>query len=192
MTSTFGRRAGSRVLDFVNTLDWRDAPARRVELVPTAGALASWARHVDFPDSDARGIRLARHQALAVGLREVLATLFRAVADRRALPASALGTVTRWTRAAWRHRELTATDAVPVWRWSATTAPAARVLYALALEAADLLLSPDRDRIHVCAGEGCGWLFVDRSKAGRRRWCNMAACGNRAKVRDYRERVARG
>jgi predicted RNA-binding Zn ribbon-like protein len=48
------------------------------------------------------------------------------------------------------------------------------------------------ERLRLCAGTDCAWLFVDRSKAGRRRWCDMAVCGNKAKSRRFnaRERKA--
>jgi predicted RNA-binding Zn ribbon-like protein len=86
---------------------------------------------------------------------------------------------------------LTSHQASAAWQWSAGTSGADRTLFTIALDACDLLLSPSRSRIRVCEGAGCGWFFIDRSKAGRRRWCNMAVCGNRVKVRSYRERVAR-
>jgi predicted RNA-binding Zn ribbon-like protein len=40
--------------------------------------------------------------------------------------------------------------------------------------------------IRMCADVRCGWLFLDPS--GRRRWCEMAVCGNRAKARRYTQR----
>ena len=43
-----------------------------------------------------------------------------------------------------------------------------------------------RGRVRECAGAGCGRLFVDTSKAARRRWCSMESCGNRAKVQRHR------
>jgi len=46
----------------------------------------------------------------------------------------------------------------------------------------------DTDRFRVCANDGCRWVFEDSSRGGRRRWCDMATCGNRAKVRRYRSR----
>ncbi|MGE5829869.1 MAG: CGNR zinc finger domain-containing protein [Micromonosporaceae bacterium] len=42
----------------------------------------------------------------------------------------------------------------------------------------------------ACPGEICGWLFAD--PRGRRRWCSMAWCGNRAKARRYARRHAPG
>ena len=44
------------------------------------------------------------------------------------------------------------------------------------------------DRIRICANDTCRWLFYDESRAGRRRWCDMATCGNRAKARRHRAR----
>jgi predicted RNA-binding Zn ribbon-like protein len=44
-------------------------------------------------------------------------------------------------------------------------------------------------RVGRCPGHGCGWLFTDTR--GRRRWCSMAVCGNRAKVRRHAERNPR-
>ncbi|MFI4995137.1 MAG: CGNR zinc finger domain-containing protein [Hyphomicrobiales bacterium] len=40
-----------------------------------------------------------------------------------------------------------------------------------------------------CANEKCLWMFVDESKSGTRRWCQMSACGNRAKARRHYSRI---
>ncbi|HEX9767154.1 MAG TPA: CGNR zinc finger domain-containing protein, partial [Nitriliruptorales bacterium] len=45
------------------------------------------------------------------------------------------------------------------------------------------------ERIKVCASETCQWLFNDVSRTGRRRWCDMATCGNRAKAARHRARA---
>ncbi|MEU5885798.1 CGNR zinc finger domain-containing protein [Streptomyces sp. NPDC047461] len=44
------------------------------------------------------------------------------------------------------------------------------------------LLSAAPDRIRGCAHEACVLHFFDTSRNGTRRWCSMAACGNRAKA----------
>jgi len=193
VASVFGRSSGSQALDFVNTLDWRDDPAQRVELLPTARALSAWTLHAGLPGAAAGGIRHERQRTRAVRLREALAEIFRAAAERRTPPSPARTALTRWTQQAWRHRELSDDGRGGLcWRWQGRTDPVDRILFELVLDAGALLVSPERDRVRVCAGEGCGWFFVDRSHAGRRRWCSMAACGNRAKVREYRERVTHG
>jgi predicted RNA-binding Zn ribbon-like protein len=60
--------------------------------------------------------------------------------------------------------------------------------------AAQLLASDDAARIHVCAAPDCGWVYVDRSRNGLRRWCQMETCGTREKSRRRyrRERRATG
>jgi predicted RNA-binding Zn ribbon-like protein len=52
----------------------------------------------------------------------------------------------------------------------------------------DLLTKGRLERLKRCPGPGCGWLFLDHSKNGSRRWCAMATCGNRTKGRRHRAR----
>jgi predicted RNA-binding Zn ribbon-like protein len=59
---------------------------------------------------------------------------------------------------------------------------------AIAGSLAHYLAEHDLDRLGVCASETCGWVFVDRSPGGRRRWCDMGTCGNRDKVARHRAR----
>jgi predicted RNA-binding Zn ribbon-like protein len=54
--------------------------------------------------------------------------------------------------------------------------------------AAQNLLELDRDRIRACAGHDCVLHFYDTSRAGKRQWCSMASCGNRAKARRHYQR----
>lgn len=59
--------------------------------------------------------------------------------------------------------------------------------------AADIAGAPgDWRRLKVCEAHDCRWAFYDRSPAGRRRWCDMAVCGSRAKMRAYRAKRAGG
>lgn len=44
------------------------------------------------------------------------------------------------------------------------------------------LLRTHPERIRACAHEACILHFFDTSRNGTRRWCSMAACGNRAKA----------
>ncbi len=54
--------------------------------------------------------------------------------------------------------------------------------FAIAVDAVSLLSDGERlARLVRCPGHECGWLFLDRT--GRRRWCSMAACGSREKMR---------
>ena len=44
------------------------------------------------------------------------------------------------------------------------------------------------ERVKVCASDTCQWIFYDGSRTSRRRWCDMATCGNRAKAARHRAR----
>ena len=48
------------------------------------------------------------------------------------------------------------------------------------------------ERVKACRDEGCEWAFYDRSRNRSGVWCDMAVCGNRTKVRAYRERKPQG
>ena len=62
------------------------------------------------------------------------------------------------------------------------------LLAELAREGVSLLGGDFQDRIRQCEGPPCAVLFVDTSRKGDRRWCSMSACGNKAKVAEYRRR----
>lgn len=70
------------------------------------------------------------------------------------------------------------------WGWTRDPGAVVRRLFPPAWSAAQLLASEERHRLKCC--DGCGRLFLDRSRNRSRRWCEMEACGNRAKVRRHR------
>ena len=60
---------------------------------------------------------------------------------------------------------------------------------AIAGSLAHYIADHDIGRLRICASDDCSWRFVDRSPTGRRRWCDMRTCGNRAKVARHRARA---
>ena len=54
--------------------------------------------------------------------------------------------------------------------------------------AADALILGELARVRRCADPRCRRVFLDATKNGRRRWCDMAACGNRAKAARHRSK----
>ena len=58
--------------------------------------------------------------------------------------------------------------------------------------AAHLVADADPSRVRRCAASDCGAWFLDTSKGGRRKWCSMAACGNRAKAARHRRKGRSG
>jgi predicted RNA-binding Zn ribbon-like protein len=64
-------------------------------------------------------------------------------------------------------------------------------LVPLARDIAQLIATPGAP-VRQCAGEGCVRHFYDDSRTGRRRWCEMAICGNRAKASAFTKRKRAG
>lgn len=56
--------------------------------------------------------------------------------------------------------------------------------------AADTLVEGGVGRVRTCADPRCGRAFADATRNGRRRWCDMTTCGNRAKAARHRDRLA--
>jgi predicted RNA-binding Zn ribbon-like protein len=67
----------------------------------------------------------------------------------------------------------------------------ADLLMPIANAAAELLTAIDLSRVKRCRGDCCDMYFLDTSRNRTRTWCDMAACGNRAKAAAYYERHAR-
>jgi len=81
------------------------------------------------------------------------------------------------------------------WHWYIRSSPQAGLAGELALLTATSLLSVIRslghDRLRHCAAPTCAGAFIDTSRAGRRRYCEPAVCGNRIDAANYRARRRR-
>ena len=132
----------------------------------------------------------ARTLAAAVELREALFRLFSAVAAGLRLPPADLAALNRWLAKSLGRLRLAATGDGIEWGWADEPEALDAPLWRVARSAADLLTGEDRTDLRECADGGCRWLFLDRSRNHSRRWCDMKACGNRAKVRRHYRRQA--
>jgi predicted RNA-binding Zn ribbon-like protein len=180
--------AGHPALDFCNTRAGWGEP-RPKEYLHTHAHLAVWAGHNGFIAASAvRGLRRAGRRDPAAAA-EIVA---RAVAFRDGLRAVLLGAASSATWTAL-NREVRRAGAATALRpgppgsaaWTLDTG-IEQPLFAVVWSAAHLLTSPDAPRVAACPGPGCGWIFAD--PRGRRRWCSMAWCGNRDKVRRFAQR----
>jgi predicted RNA-binding Zn ribbon-like protein len=186
----------SLCLDFVNTRFWRGT-AQPSEELGDYQSLCAWLRRSGTLDDgtadslqalDASVAQQLLEAALAA--RESLYGLLRALAEAEP-PPDAVAALQRRLAAAPPRRELVWTARQGGWRVPMRSPDAAEVLAAVWWSAADLLLAAGRLRPRCCANPRCGWLFLDDSKGGTRRWCSMSACGNRAKVQRHALRQRR-
>ena len=64
------------------------------------------------------------------------------------------------------------------------------LLLPIAQAIAELVTTADFAEVKHCEGPTCVLHFLDTTRGGRRRWCSMAVCGNRAKQAAHRDRAA--
>lgn len=203
---------GRLCLDFVNTVGGRIPNPGRVagrdyadhvvrERLETHGDLLDWAVESGaVTGAEAEALRRAAEQRRAVAaavlrravnLREAIYRLFKSVIEDWPAGAADVAVLNRALAEARRHEYVAVSEGLFAWQWGPDPGSLNRVLWPVACSAADLLTGPDSGRVGQCGGAQCGWLFVDNSRARRRRWCDMRVCGNRAKVRRHRERQQR-
>ena len=73
----------------------------------------------------------------------------------------------------------------PMRRWEKPE----ELLLPIAEAIGDLVCYADFNLIRSCENDACTLMFYDRTKGHARRWCSMAACGNRAKAAAHRARI---
>ena len=177
---------GHPVLDLTNTVFDRTQPAEDGELLRTPSDILTWCASAGLfeevpalAEASERGlvpeVQTVREQAWAV---------FSAIAHGQPVPTAPFGALLERAGKGVRADQIqqigAALDRLTV-DW---TAPGA-IPAALSLLVVHAVFTLPPDRIRACGR--CGWLFLDSSRGGRRRWCNMSICGNREKARRHRQ-----
>jgi predicted RNA-binding Zn ribbon-like protein len=184
-------------LDFVGTVTWDGIEMVRDDQIRGYGQLLDWAvergvlrefegdqlREEAAADPDARRRALGRTWAFRRALHDCL----RSIVRREQPPEASVALVNS-----------AITDSPPSFTLAqradgiALTIPAGPypdILRPILCSALHLLSSPDLVRLRECAAERCGRLYLDHTKNGSRRWCDMGTCGNRAKARRHQARL---
>jgi predicted RNA-binding Zn ribbon-like protein len=168
-------------LDFANTRYWRgqDAPT---ETLNSAEDFAGWAAGNVSQDAKAPP---KREFERAIELRETIYRLFDATARKKAPAPTDLDSLNEALATAPSRTTLKRERTGFTWDIDARGATALAMLAPVLWSAGDLLAGAKLDKVKRCANPECGWLFLDDSRAGKRRWCSMASCGNRAKAKRH-------
>jgi predicted RNA-binding Zn ribbon-like protein len=182
--------ADDLALNFANTESGRGFPSHQNHFREAANVV-EWLRHANaLPVEQANSLqtRVAERADLAadlldqaVALRDAIHDVGVALGHRAKPPEAALASLSALHARFVAKAELAPGVASCRWQWSVRASPVEAALGPVALAAVRLFTEGDFDRIRECGGHACGWLFYDRSKNNRRRWCEMEVCGNRAK-----------
>jgi predicted RNA-binding Zn ribbon-like protein len=201
-------------LDFVNTepgtpaaaarhagalADMADVPLHAGDALRDFDTFVAWLESAAVLDVErAQGIRRRAVQqptgaaATLVDARRVRATL-RVLAERGTAAAQvrfeALSEINRVLgRSAGTRRVEVRTDGSYTRAFVPVGDAFAGLMIPIVESAADAMILGELGRVRRCADSRCPRVFFDRTKNGRRRWCDMATCGNRAKAARHRAR----
>ncbi len=165
-------------IDFVNS-----APIALGDFLATDQGWQRWRGAAGLPADKAKA---TRGEALA--LRAALARLFDCLRDGTRPRGADLAHVNgllavgaSHSRLAWRDGRLRVEPHHPAENGALT---------AIARDFADFAAQHDPHRLRHCANPECSLVFYDTARNGTRRWCSMATCGNRSKVRSHRRRAS--
>jgi predicted RNA-binding Zn ribbon-like protein len=167
------------VIDFVNTLDTDEG----TDAFATREGLGSWLVNRGLLEVACLPLREADRRE-AIRLREALLTLMLAhngvLAEGDA--AGALEEVADRGKLGVQFKS----DGWALLKPRATGFAGA--LAEIVVPVAEAARDGSWQRAKACRADDCQWAFYDRSRNRSGVWCDMAVCGNRAKVRTFRRR----
>lgn len=179
-------------LDFVNTLDFWPVPHDHLESPQQA---LEWLASHDLMHREARDEMIHDYdRAAAAGwqmlarlhrVREAMRGVLEATVDRRVPDPADLGELNRAMRTHYIYELVPSLDGCSLdhrHQGDPVDGAMARLAESIARE----LIAGETGRLRVCENEQCRWVFKDTSRTGKRKWCSMSSCGNRAKVARHR------
>jgi predicted RNA-binding Zn ribbon-like protein len=180
MRDGFPFLGGRLWLDFLNS-----APVAMGDLIATPEDLARWVKAAGIE----RGKRVPFDRAdvaTAHKLRSALGDVFRALSDGASAPAKAIAEINHHLADAPRLRCLASAKG----HLHVTERVESDAFGRIASDLTDFIAGFEPSRLRACSGPDCSLVFYDTARNATRRWCSMAACGNRHKVARHRGKTA--
>jgi predicted RNA-binding Zn ribbon-like protein len=186
-------------LDFINTDDVRRGV--RIDLLRDFDGLLLWLAAARVLDGERLALMRRRAQQQPAGASASLVDARRIRAALRALAERGLTTerarldaIAEINRVLGRSAGTRRVESQSDGRFVRTFVPGGDAFAGLMIpvveSAADSLIGAELVRVRRCLDARCPRLFLDTTRNGRRRWCDMSTCGNRAKAARFRERLA--
>jgi predicted RNA-binding Zn ribbon-like protein len=180
--------------DFLNTDDLENGSP--LERLPTLDDALSWfvergVIHGEGADrlghqAESDPVAAQRELTRIHGVRRALRDVADAIVEQRPPQAGALETVNRALHARQVIELVPSSDGCVAVDHRHVGDPIDDALARLCDPLVTELTSGNPERIRVCDNDRCRWVFFDTSRTGRRRWCDMSTCGNRAKAARHR------
>jgi predicted RNA-binding Zn ribbon-like protein len=190
-------------LDFVNSDDATHSRGEaRSDALDSFDRFVAWLSAARLLDDERATAMIRRAQQQPTGssaaLHEArrLRNVLRALAERGDAPQeratqTAIGEINRILgRSAGTRRVEPRSDGGFVRNFVTAGDVFAGLMIPIIESAADGLVSSELQRVRKCADPRCSRVFFDGSRNGKRRWCDMKTCGNRAKAARHRKKLS--
>jgi len=190
---------GKLCVDFANTIYPQNRPG---------GSIASWGELVGFllatnlirKDGYQRLVGLevsapddvAAAYLNALELREAISASLAAIAGKRPVATWCVQAINRVLRYTEGYEQLLAEGSG--WRLGYVESEKRLewLLAAISRSAAEVIAEGPGAPVRKCGRPECVLYFYDMSRTGKRKWCQMAVCGNRAKAAAFVKRRKKG
>lgn len=185
----FSHISGDRMLDLINTVEWRLGGPQREEDLTSYSLMLTWCQESGVIDASEQKLLLALaeknpHSAAneldkVITLRE---NTYEALFHGDAAAAAALTAAYRKAIAA---ATLVRGENGTSWSWEDQTTALDLPRHRITRDLIELLKRDDLDRLDQCEDATCGWVYLDTSPRRNRRWCVTRDCGDRNRSRAY-------
>lgn len=185
-------QGGCLVFDFTNTVNSRK-PVPEFEYLKTFGDFLEWSAKAGSLTGDR--LLVLREYAFAnqmdalatlsqvIDVRENLYRLFSAITSGEAPEATVVNAFNERLSLVFQKINLRVGPAGTGVHFNADAIALDEPLNRIIQSAFEVLTRQDFSRLRKCPR--CGWLFLDTSRNGKRRWCDMNVCGSREKALEY-------
>lgn len=197
-TSKFYLIGNNLSIDFVNTRIRENGAPR--DLLESFEDFVAWAVRTELPDlSQARALirnwdgkpKAAQVFKRALQFRDVLREMIVDAVEGATIKSSALEAINLIAKEENGYAEVVRVEGGFEKRFHADFNEPGRLLAPIAEAAADLLCYGNPAYLRKCECPECVLYFYDVTKNHGRRWCSMAACGNRAKAAAFYQRQSK-
>lgn len=186
---------GSLCLDFVNTIPDRMDGTNRDHL-KDFNDLLYWAKKAgvveagvynaleDLAGSNERKAKDFFHESIS--LRTLIYSIFHPVTQGKKIKPADLDAFNKIGSRYFKFLEVRPVKGNFTEHWNLGNDDFLNITAPIVKSVRDLLLLNRTEKIKECSN--CGWLFLDTTKNGKRRWCSMEDCGSNVKAREYYHR----
>ncbi|GAA3678794.1 putative RNA-binding Zn ribbon-like protein [Yimella lutea] len=189
LIAKFSHISGDRVLDLINTVEWRLGGPQREEDLTSYSLMLTWCQESGVIDASEQNLLLAlaeKNPRSAANELDKVITLrenaYEALFHGDAAAATALAAAYRKAIAA---ATLVRGESGTSWAWEDQTTALDLPRHRITRGLIELLKRDDLDRLHQCEDATCGWVYLDTSPRRNRRWCVTRDCGDRNRSRAY-------